>query len=136
MGVDSSPSHLAFFILSITITYYISARFQVIPQNNRLNLNLFGYFFWLIKEIIKSSIVVSKIVWSPKIKIDPTMEWVESDLKNDQAIAVFANSITLTPGTVTLDTNKGSLLIHALAPELIEDLKTGEMLGRIKKCAE
>jgi len=71
------------------------------------------YFFWLIKEILKSSFEVIKIIWRRKLNIDPIFEWIDSQT-TEFGIILHANSITLTPGTVTLDIKNGMILVHAL----------------------
>jgi|TARA_Y100000991_G_scaffold57795_1_gene42333 multicomponent Na+:H+ antiporter subunit E len=75
---------------------------------------LMTYCFWLIKEILKSNITVTKTILSPKIKVKQNMFDVPLSPKSEAAQVIFANSITLTPGTITVETEKNSLLVHAL----------------------
>jgi len=75
-----------------------------------------------------------KIIWSPDLKCTPAFEWIEGGSKDELALVVYGNSITLTPGTVTLDVKNGSLLVHALDKESLEDLKKGEMASRAREC--
>lgn len=72
------------------------------------------YFPWLIKEMLLSSLEVAKLVFTPK-KIDPKIVSVETRIKSKAGKVIYANSITLTPGTFTIDIEKDSLLVHYLA---------------------
>lgn len=90
------------------------------------------YYLWLIKEIIRSSIDIMKIIWSPKIIINPSFEWIDVNTTTAQVLVLYGNSITLTPGTATVDTKDGMLLVHGLKQSYIDDLQNGEMQHRIK----
>ncbi len=82
-------------------------------------------------EIIKSSISVSKIAWRRNIAIYPSIEPIISAQSTELAVVVYANSITLTPGTVTLSTEDNKLLVHALDINFMEDLQDGTMDKKI-----
>ena len=82
-------------------------------------------------EIIKSSISVSKIAWRRNITIYPSIEPIISAQSTELAVVVYANSITLTPGTVTLSTEDNKLLVHALDINFMEDLQDGTMDKKI-----
>ena len=66
-------------------------------------LKLLIYFLWLIKEVVKSAVDVTGIILTSNDKIDPLVVWFKADYDNPAARAILANSITLTPGTVTID---------------------------------
>ena len=87
------------------------------------------YFIWLLIEVIKANIVVCKIILSPKIKVNQNMIDVSLEPNTEVGQVMFANSITLTPGTVTVDTGSKSLVVHSL------DLKE-ETLGELEKMGE
>lgn len=91
------------------------------------------YFPWLLREICKSAFSVIKIIWQRKILIESTFEWIDAEGLEEIGEVVYSNSITLTPGTVTLDINNNMLLVHALDKSSIDDLKKGVMIGKIKK---
>ena len=59
--------------------------------------------------------------------MSPRLIVVECTQRSDLGRVVFANSITLTPGTLTLDVRDGRVLVHALTAETAEGLQTGEM---------
>lgn len=92
------------------------------------------YFMWLIKEIVKSAADVSKIVLSHNMGLEPHVVWFKADYDNPAARAILANSITLTPGTVTIDIyDSGVFSVHALNRDFSKGLMTGEMQNRIAK---
>ena len=85
------------------------------PINFQMNFFSFiTYCFWLLKEILKSNIAVTKTILSPQIKIKQKMFDVPLSPKSEAAQVIFANSITLTPGTITVETEENSLLVHSL----------------------
>ncbi len=106
-----------------------------------LFLRVFRYFFVFIKEMIKANLDVVKIVLSPKLKMTPGIIAYKMDVKTDAGITLLANSITLTPGTLSVDISKDrkTLYIHALhiedAAELEQSIRdslekhTKEILG-------
>ncbi|WP_052085685.1 MULTISPECIES: Na+/H+ antiporter subunit E [unclassified Clostridium] len=81
------------------------------------------YILILIKEIFKSNFHVAKIVLSPKLNISPTIVTITTNLKSDFDKTILANSITLTPGTLTLDMTEEKLIIHCLEENSIKDLQ-------------
>ena len=94
---------------------------------------LINYIFWLFREILTSSWHVTKIIWNPYLKIKPRIIEVQADFNpSSPEIVVFANSITLTPGTYTVDIEGNKLMVHALTTGNIRDLTSGDMQKRIQ----
>jgi multicomponent Na+:H+ antiporter subunit E len=89
------------------------------------------YVPWLVWQVVLANIDVLKRVWRPKLDIQPQMFTVKHELTTAYGIATYMNSITLTPGTVTVDIGKDELLIHALTTDAAEDLAGGEMHRRV-----
>lgn len=89
------------------------------------------YIPWLIYQIILANILVAKLVLSPKLKIEPQVFSFKTKLKTDLAQTTYGNSITLTPGTITIDVKDDEFYVHALAGNFADDLLTGEMEKRI-----
>lgn len=85
------------------------------------------YWPWLWLEILKSSWTVARLIVSPGLKISPTMTEVDSVLRTPVALATYANSITLTPGTVTCNLQGHRLTVYALTREGAQDVETGAM---------
>lgn len=77
-------------------------------------LYMIQYFFVFITALIKANFHVAKIVLSPKLPINPGIVEFETKLKSDFAKMVLANSITLTPGTFTVDIIENRYYIHWL----------------------
>ncbi len=92
---------------------------------------LLGYWPWLIKEIIKSGWEVSTIIISPRLPISPTLARVSATQKTDVGRTVFANSITLTPGTISIEVDRESILVHALTRAGASSLAQGDMDKRV-----
>ena len=91
------------------------------------------YFPWLFAEIAKSAWSVTKIILHPSLPISPTMTVVRASQKTTPGLATYANSITLTPGTITVDVNGNDLTVHALVREGALDLEGGGMDRRVSQ---
>lgn len=93
----------------------------------------FTYVPWLSWEIVKSAWAVTKIILHPRLPISPTMTNVVASQKTTVGIATYANSITLTPGTVTTGVKGNVLTVHALVREGAADLEAGGMDARVSR---
>lgn len=89
------------------------------------------YWPWLLLEIAKSNIEVAKIILSGKLNIDPVMIRLKAGQATEMGQVIYGNSITLTPGTITVDIEDGELLVHALTQSGADGLHEGEMDRRI-----
>jgi multicomponent Na+:H+ antiporter subunit E len=89
------------------------------------------YWPWLLLEIAKSNIDVAKIILSGKMNIDPVMIRLKAGQATEMGQVIYGNSITLTPGTITVDIEDGELLVHALTQSGADGLHEGEMDRRI-----
>ncbi len=94
-----------------------------------------GYWGWLCVEIIKANIDVIKQVLSPQMSISPTMVRVRASQRSDLGQVIYANSITLTPGTISVDVANDEILVHALSESGAKDLIGGEMDRRVTRMA-
>jgi multicomponent Na+:H+ antiporter subunit E len=92
---------------------------------------LIAYWPWLIKEIAKSAWSVSRLILDPRLPISPTLIRVKPTQKTDLGRATYANSITLTPGTISLEVGHDEILVHALTRDGAQDLAGGEMDRRV-----
>jgi multicomponent Na+:H+ antiporter subunit E len=101
------------------------------PVSVNLRPSLIQYWIWLAKEIGKANIDVAKIVLSPKMEISPRMVRVKATQKTDVGITTFANSITLTPGTVSVDIDNDEILVHAITDEMAQGLLESDMDARV-----
>jgi multicomponent Na+:H+ antiporter subunit E len=89
------------------------------------------YFPWLLREIAKSAWAVTKVIIDPALPISPTMTRVRASQKTSLGIVTYANSITLTPGTITTGVEGDVLTVHALIKEAALDLESGGMDARV-----
>jgi multicomponent Na+:H+ antiporter subunit E len=99
----------------------------------QLSWRLVGYWPWLFKEIAKSAWDVSNIILSPRLPISPTLVRAPTSQKSTVGVVTYANSITLTPGTISVDVKQGEILVHALTREGADGLLEGEMDRRVTR---
>lgn len=98
------------------------------------NLPLFiRYFFILTKEIIKANLSVMRIILFSEKEIEPAIMQFKTDIKANFARVVLANSITLTPGTYTIQLEENKYLIHALDKSFGEDLNQSVFAKELRK---
>ncbi|MCK4534324.1 MAG: Na+/H+ antiporter subunit E [Syntrophobacterales bacterium] len=90
-----------------------------------------AYIPWLIYQIILANIYVAYLAMSPRMPIDPQVLRFSTKLESDISWVTLANSITLTPGTITMDIKDGEFFVHALDKRVADDLHAGEMEDRV-----
>jgi len=91
------------------------------------------YFPWLALEIAKSGWSVTRIILHPGLPVSPTMTVVRASQKTQAGMATYANSITLTPGTITVGVNGDEFTVHALVRDGAIDLEGGAMDRRVSQ---
>lgn len=141
-GIIDETKFVVFGILaSIIISLYVAPLFVIggIKTDRDYFLlhanpvKIFVYFIWLVKEIILSALTVAKVVINPK-KMQPQLVWFKADYDNPAARALLANSITLTPGTITVDIyDDGVYSCHCLTDDTKEGLLSGIMQEKVAK---
>ena len=120
--------------VSIALVLYIAHRMDVVDHESQplhITRQLPGFYAWLIKEIILANLLVVKHIWLGNKTISPTLKIIKGSQKTDIGKVIYANSITLTPGTVTVNLEGDLFMVHALLRESIEDLEAGEMDRRV-----
>ena len=100
----------------------------------QLGWRIVAYWIWLSKEIVKSAWDVSRIIIDPRLPISPTLVSFKPTQKTTVGLVILANSITLTPGTITIDAGKDEFLVHALTRAGAEGVTTGDMDRRVSDC--
>ena len=126
-------THLYQILLpSIIIALIYIRKLNLKDQTNISFIRLIIYGLYLVKEITFASITTAKIIISPKINISPTTSWVNANI-DDTYKVIYANSITLTPGTISILVENNKILVHALQPSYIDDLNKEIMLEKIEK---
>jgi multicomponent Na+:H+ antiporter subunit E len=96
-------------------------------------VRLILYLPWLILAIMKANIKVASILIKPRMPIDPVLLQFETKLSKRVSLVTLANSITLTPGTITVGLEKGKYIVHSLTRECAEDLETGVMQNKVAR---
>lgn len=114
---ELSPFFQGLAVISVLLSLWLAARLRIIGRDaspyHRVPQMLL-YAPWLLVEIVKANIVVIGRVLGPRHAIDPAIVRLRTRARTDLGRALFANSITLTPGTVTVDVQGDRVLVHAL----------------------
>ena len=134
-----TPLILFLGFMSILFVLYLTRRMDAVDEDIfefKLKRKYFFYWSWLAKEIFKANINVSKVILSPKMKLSPRMVRVPLSQSNELATVIYANSITLTPGTVSVDIEGNEIIVHALSQELMDGLTGGDMGQRVNYLEE
>ncbi len=130
-----TPWILSLGFLSCLLVVYIAHRMDVVDhEGHPIHLHvvrLLLYWYWLFIEILKSNWLVIRCILSPSMPISPTVVALRSSQHTDLGRVIYANSITLTPGTVTIEVDGDITEVHALTRETAEDLNQGEMDRRV-----
>jgi len=120
--------------VSAAVCVYAAQRVKIVDREGHpaeLLPRTLTYYPWLIVEITKSAWSVSKVILQPSLPISPTMTVVTASQKTPSGIATFGNSITLTPGTITVGVAGKELTVHALVEDGARDLEAGGMNARV-----
>ncbi len=131
----TKPLLLSLGAASILFTLWLCARMKIIDRETVPYLHIpltMSYFVWLFREIAKANIAVVKAVLKPDMEISPSLIKVPMHQDTDMGRTMFANSITLTPGTVSVAMEDDHILVHALLAEMAhpEDfMDMGEQSG-------
>ncbi len=129
-----TPLILFFMVVSVLFVVVLCHRMDVVDgESQPLNLTFTipAYWLWLIKEVVMANLAVSRCVWAGASSISPSLIKVQADQKTDLGIVIYANSITLTPGTISVDLEGNIITVHALTKDSAADLLTGEMNRRV-----
>lgn len=93
-----------------------------------------GYCVWLATQVVASNIDVVRRIWSGNASVSPTVTRVPLPPLSDAGKVIYANSLTLTPGTVAMDLDLAgnTLLVHALTRDSIAEIESGVMARRVQ----
>lgn len=127
--------HISFGLISILLVSLFTYDMVYVNENGKDNFKKIFRFFiylpWIIYQIIIANIDVAKRALDPRMPIDPGLITFNTFLKTDLSKTTLANSITLTPGTVTVDIDGDEFLIHAITKEAGDDLLEGTMEKKV-----
>jgi multicomponent Na+:H+ antiporter subunit E len=128
-----APLLLGIGALSVALVLLVANRMQVRDIDVlRYVVRGWGYWYWLTVEVVKSNLDVARCVLAGESAISPRLVRLKASQKTDLGKVTYANSITLTPGTVTVDVSGDELLVHALTREAAAALEAGEMDRRVR----
>ena len=133
------PLLLALGAFSTVLVVFLAYRMRLFDTavfEWRFLLRLLRYWGWLAKEVLRSSLEVSRIVLSPRLPISPTVAEFDSRCSNETDQAILGNSITLTPGTLTLQIRDGHFVVHSLTESCAREIVGGEMDRRVAALRE
>jgi multicomponent Na+:H+ antiporter subunit E len=134
-GFWDNPLLLTLGAVSTALVAWLSWRIEKhYPFHSfmRVLANLPRYWPWLVWEVVKSNADVLKRIWLPsRYPIDPAQSVLPMSQQSRIGRTIYANSITLTPGTIAVRVDGDKVLVHALHSDSIRDLEQGEMDRRV-----
>ena len=137
-GYFDVPLLLVFGALSCALVVFVGWRVEAIdpeerPLRLRLHPSILAYWPWLLWQIVLANLDVAKRIIDPKLPISPTLITLKPSQRGDLGRVIYANSITLTPGTVTIALKGDTLQVHALTRKGADALLEGEMDRRVRR---
>lgn len=124
------PMLLSLGVLSIVFVLWLSHRMNIIDAETvpyEHAPTAFPYLTWLSRQIVDANIAVAKAVLKPDMEVQPQMIEVSTDRLTPNGYTNLANSITLTPGTVSVEIEQDHILVHALLDEMTDSEGFAEM---------
>ena len=107
----------------------VDEKLDVLPMRPRV----LYYLLWLMWQVVLSNIDLVRRIWDPTLPIRPTWQRLDIKVTSPLAKTLYANSITLTPGTLTTNVREDHFMVHSLSPDGIEDLRKGGMEEQIQR---
>lgn len=128
----------AFGVLISAALFYFMCRYMEYSLRKELLLfrltPLFLRYFWvLVEEIVKANVCVLKIILSPSLEPEPAFVYFDTEFRTGMAKVVLANSITLTPGTITVSVEEDRFCVHCLDRELAEGMEDSVFVELLKE---
>lgn len=122
------PLVLGLGAFSCVLSAYMAHRMGFFRNQALIGLlpRLPAYWWWLLREIVVSSLEVARLILKPSLPISPTMVVLQAQPTTEAGQVILGNSITLSPGTVTLDVHEGQLTVHCLTLQGARALQSGE----------
>lgn len=138
-GETDSAFLLSAGVVCCALTAWFSARLEIVGDEGQPMAGLrpfIAYLPWLLWQVILANIDVIRRVWRPERSIEPRLFRLPIQLRHPVGKALYANSITLTPGTVTVRVENDAFLVHALTADAEAALRDGGMEQRILQMEE
>jgi len=134
-----TPLLIGFGVGSSALVVFLSMRMDVIDHEGvpiQISTRLLLYIPWIMKEIVVANIAVAKVILDPKLPISPRLVTFHGSQTTDLGRVIYANSITLTPGTITIGVSGQDYQIHALSAADLDSNEQDEMDVRCTRVAE
>jgi multicomponent Na+:H+ antiporter subunit E len=133
--------HIALGVLSVGIVFWLNRKIRRLPiaavasqpDAHLRPLRLLAYCVWLPVQILKSALYVAYVVLHPHLPISPVVVRFRSQQPNLFAQMILGNSITLTPGTLTVHIQGDEFVVHALTRSTAQDLLDGSMQTKVAR---
>lgn len=122
------PLIIGFGAVAVLLTVLIARRLKILDEEAvpfELNLRLIVFLPWLAWEVVKANLQVAKTILSPSMPIRPHLIRVPADQRTTIGKVTLANTITITPGTISLDLRDGVILVHCLDDEMADQDSSG-----------
>jgi len=130
------PLVLSLGLVSVVLTVVIALRMDIVDHETyplRVTWRVISYWSWLAWEIVKANVEVARCILSPSLPISPKVTRVTASQRSDIGLVTYANSITLTPGTVSIEVDSDTIVVHALTEAADRALQDGEMDRRVSE---
>jgi len=124
-------------LLSVLLVAWLAYRMRVLEHRGQPVyfgvFRLLGYWTWLCREIMRSNFAVVRMIIDPELPIRPMLRRIKATPDTEIGRVIYANSITLTPGTTAINfTPDGEILVHALHEDSLHELEEGKMAARVR----
>ena len=130
------PLLISLGVVSVLVVVVLSRRMKLVDEEGvplHILPRLLLYAPWLVWEVVKANLDVAKRVLHPGLPIHTMLIKVKAGQRSDLGRVIYANSITLTPGTVSVDIEGETITVHALSKEAADGVLTGAMDARVTK---
>lgn len=131
-----TPMLLGFGAASVALVVWLSRRMDIMDREGRsleLSRGAPAFWSWLGGQILLSAWDVSRRVWTGRPEVKPVMGHMDTKGMSPVALVTYANSITLTPGTLSVSVEDDGIEVHALDEQLVVDLRAGTMAARARR---
>ena len=125
---------LSLGLASTLLVVYIAHRMDSVDREKypaHMTPLLLRFWLFLSREVILANIDVLKRIFKPGRNISPQLFELPLTQKTDLSRVIYANAITMTPGTVSVKVNKKTIIVHSLSIEAAEDLRSGRMANAV-----
>ncbi len=122
-------------ISMLLVSWFLWRMDRVDGEPSRLypSIGLVGYLLWLFWCVVKANVDLARRIWQSSLPVQPIWSRLDTKVQTPFEKTLYANSITLTPGTLTTDVHDDHFMVHALSQEGLDELCEGEMERRIRR---